>query len=161
MFKISVILFIFLFVSAGSAGTLEDIHKNTNWQPAEHSKRSDAYIPLVTPSLLIANLDKYHRDTIKMNVLFDKITTRGLNKSIGPKNNKHTWSSKRYIAFSIKDPQKIVTSSSFYLFLAKRNPDKDLLLDLKPNTEITIIGMVKNIDKDRAWINVKQISNEN
>lgn len=157
MFFLYIFICVFLCVAELSAGTLEDIQTKTGWEPVVHSKRENAYCPIVTPAELVAYLDKYHRDTIKMQVLFSKITNTGLNKWIGPKRNRRMWSSRRYIAFRIKDLQKKVRSSDIYLFLDKSNKDKETLLGLAPDTKISITGLVKDIDKGKAWIEVSKI----
>lgn len=139
------------------AGTLEDVRTKTGWQSPYHADRNSAYIPLVTPAELIANLDKYHRDKIRIHVFYKGITTRGLNKWIGQKNNKHKWSSKRYISFSIKDPKNQISSEDIYLFISKANPDIDKLFSLSKDVPIYITGTVRKITNGKAWIEVKRI----
>lgn len=140
------------------AGTIEDIRKKTGWQPRDRSRHPQTYIPQITPAELIAYLDKYHRDTIRMHVLFKGITRRGLNTWIGPKGNRHQWSSKRYLSFSIKDPKRKVSSSNIYLFISKNNPEVDLLFELSPGAPIEITGRVRDIAKEKAWIEVEEIN---
>lgn len=152
-----VFICIFLQVAGVSAGTLEDIRDKTGWEPAEHSERPAAYCPLITPAELVAYLDKYHRNMIKMQVLFNKITTQGLNKWIGENSSRHMWSSKKYIAFRVEDPQKQLDGRKIYLFLNKNSSFVDVLLDLTPDSEITIIGFVKDIEDGKAWIELNDI----
>lgn len=154
----SLFIYIFLCAAGVSAGTLEDIRAKTGWEPGVHSERQTAYCPLITPAELIGYLDKYQKDKIKMQVLFNKITNTGLNKWIGPEGRRHMWSSKRYIAFRIKDLQKQISSSSIYLFLNKGNPCEKILLELVPDTKITVTGLVKDTDSGKAWIEVSKIS---
>lgn len=139
------------------AGTIEDIRAKTGWQSPYHADRDSAYIPLVTPAELIANLDKYYKDKIKIHIFYKGITTSGLNKWIGEKNNRHKWSSTRYISFGIKDPQKQISSGNIYLFISKANPDIDKLFSLSKDAPIYITGTVKGITDGRAWIEVTRI----
>lgn len=150
----------FCLLSAANiyAGSLEDIRKKTGWHDPDHSRRTQKYIPQVTPAELVAYLDKYHRDTIRLHALFKGVTNRGLNTWIGIKENRHQWSSKRYLSFSIKDPKKKISSSNIYLFINKNNPGTDLLFELSPGTPIVIIGKVKDKAKEKVWIEVKKIS---
>lgn len=139
------------FYSILYAGTLEDIRTKTGWQSPNHSQRDSAYIPTLTPSELIAHLDRYHRDVVRMQVLFNEISTRGLNTWIGAKTNRHRWSSTRYISFSVKDNRNI------YLFISKNNPDADRLFNLSRGTSMFITGRVRDIDKGRAWVEVMKV----
>ncbi len=130
-----------------------DIRTKTGWQSPRHSERDSAYIPFITPTELIANLDKYHRDTIKMQILFKGVSTRGLNIWIGTKGNRYIWSSKRYISFNINGSG----SKDIYLFIPKGNPDVDKLLALSRDTSILVTGIVKDISRGKVWIEVRRI----
>ena len=152
-----ILISVFLCTVEVSAGTLEDIRDKTGWEPAEHSERPTTYCPLITPAELVAYLDKYHRDVIKIQVLFNKITTQGLNKWIGPRRSRHMWSSKKYIAFRIEDPQKQVDGRKIYLFLNKNSSFVEVLLGLTPDVKITIAGFVKDIEQEKAWIEVSNV----
>ena len=139
------------------AGSLTDIRKKTRWDSPVHSQRYQEYIPLVTPAELIASLDKYYKNTIRIKILFQKITSRGLNTWQENNGIRKKWSSRRYISFSAKDPQQQVSGSSIYLFINKNSPERQLLLQMAPGTPVMITGKVKSKNKGKAWIEVEQI----
>lgn len=158
-FKICSIIFInfalIIFISCiAYSGTLGDIRKKTGWQSRDHSERNSWLIPLITPAELIAHLDKYHKDTIRMQVLFNKISSQGLNIWIGTKGNRHRWSSKRYISFSVDDPDRKVQGKDIYLFISKNNPDAEKLFGLSKGARIIVKGRVRDIAKGKAWVEV-------
>lgn len=162
-YQIKVVAWVFALFSIANikfcivySETIEDIRTKTEWQSPHHPD-NDVFIPTITPAELIAYLDKYHKDIIRMQTLFNKISAQGLNVWIGEKNNKHKWLSERYISFSIIDPLKQVSFNDIYLFISKNNPDKDKLFKLSKNTKIIITGRVKDIDKGKAWIEVTNI----
>lgn len=145
-----------LFCSDCAAeGTLEDIRNETGWQSPVHSERYASSIPVITPAELLSYLDKYHRDTVKMQCLFNRISTIGLSRTKGGK-----WPSKRYILFRIKDPNNQINTSVLYLYLHKKSPYADLLLSLQPDTPILINGVVKDVSGGKACIEVKEIEKQ-
>lgn len=149
----ALIIFNFIFCIV-SAGTLEDIRNKTGWQSPNHSERNAANIPIITPTELIANLNKYHKDVIKMRALFHSVTMRELNVWILEGGHRSRWSSKKYISFRIKDPKKKVSNNDIYMFISKRNPDADKVFDLSHDTPIVITGRVRNTAKGKAWVEV-------
>lgn len=147
----------FLIFCTAYAGTLDDIRTRTAWQSACHSERDSVYIPDVTPARLIANLSRYHKDRIKMQVLFYGVTTQTLNTVVGPKKNIRKWSSARYISFSVKDPREQVSPKDMRLFIHKNNPDSEKVFNLTKDTPILLTGTVRDTAKGKAWIEVEKI----
>lgn len=139
------------------AGTVEDIRDTTKWQSPNYSERAANYIPTVTPDELAAGLDKYYKDTVKMQVLFFGVSTRALNVRIKDHGNVHRWASKQFISFRVKDPRNKLLCRDINLFISKNHPDAGILPRLAKNTKITITGRVKNTAYGKAWINVTKI----
>lgn len=92
-----------------------------------------------------------------MKVLFHGITTHTFNTYVGFKNSRHTKLGTKYISFSIKDPQGRISPRDIYLFISKGNPDSNKLSRLSYDTPIYVIGKVKDISKNKAWIEVEKI----
>lgn len=157
-FKIASFIFILVIANftVAHAETIEDIRTKTEWE-SPHHPFNDVFIPTITPAQLIAYLDKYHKDIIKLQAFFNRISQQGLNIWLGAKTKKHKWSSERYISFSIMDPLKEVSSNDIYLFISKNNPDADKLFGLPKNAKIIITGRVRDIEKGKAWIEVSRI----
>lgn len=146
-----------LYISYVYPATIEDIRTRTKWQSPNHSERDSVYIPLIKPSNLIAYLDKYHRDLVKLKALFHSVSMRDLNVWIGPKGNKHRFSSTRYISFSIKDPDEQISSKDIILFISKGNPDSDKVFNIPHNTPVLVTGRVRDTTNGKARIEVSKI----
>jgi len=138
-------------------GSLEDIRQKTGWKSPIHSQQYQQYIPLITPGELLASLDKYCKDVVRIKVLFHKITSRRLNNWYNSNGTRRRWSSKRYISFSAKDPQGQVSGSEIYYFVRKNSPAEQFLLKMSPGTPVIVTGRVKSKDKGKAWIEVEQM----
>lgn len=151
----AIITFSFILNVEGS--TLDDIRDSTRWQSPKSAERGPSYIPLVSPAELISFLDKYHGDIIQMNVLFNGLTTKGLNTCIMEHGKKHRWPSKKYIEFTIKDGKEKQLCKNINIFIAKDHPNADKLVNLQKNARISIIGKVKNTAKGKAWIDVLEL----
>lgn len=150
-------IIIFSFVLNVESSTLDDIRDKTGWQSPKSAERGPSYIPLVSPAELISFLDKYRNDIIQMNVLFSGLTTKSLDTRIVEHGKEHRWSSKKYIEFSIKDRKEKQACKNINVFITKDHPDVDKLLSLQKNTQILIVGKVKNVAKGKAWIDVLEI----
>lgn len=158
-FTVSILVMSSILYASTSLNTIEDIKEKTGYQTPLHSERANAVISTVTPSELLAYLDKYNKDIIKMQVLFNNVTKQGLNKWVPIDGTKHKWSSANYISFKIKDPKQKHICTDIYLFINKTNPDADILLRLTKETPIFITGRIKNTANGKAWIDVIKIEN--
>jgi hypothetical protein len=146
----SFLLFVLILSGLAYSNTIEDVRIKTGWKPSIH--KTD--VSDVTPSELIAYLDKYNKNVIKMQVLFSGITSEGLNKWVSIDGTKHRWTSKRYISFKVKDPKQKHICKHVFLFINKANPDVEILAGLTKGTPFFVTGMVKNTTKGKAWIDV-------
>jgi hypothetical protein len=135
------------------ADTIEDIRTNTGWQPSLHQPR----VFSLTPAELIACLNKYNKDVVKIEVLFNRVSTKGLNKWICVDGTKRRWESKRYVSFEVKDIKQKHLCKDLYLFINKANPDSGLLFNLTKGSPINVTGRVKNTANGKAWIDVIKI----
>jgi len=140
-----------------SAKTIADIQHKAGWQPPLQSQRKSTYRKPITPAKLVVFIERYKHKTIKIQALFGYITIRGLNKWITSDSNHNIWRSKKYAAFTIRDPNHQADKTIFSLFLDKQNPDIEKLLKLKSKDKITITGFVRIVTSYHIYINVDKI----
>ncbi len=149
-------LILFFNISLSSflySNTIEDVRIKTGWKPSLHQ----AEVSDVTPGELIAYLDRYNKNVVRMQVVFFNITSDGLNKWVSIDGTKQRWASKRYISFKVKDPKQKMVCKDVFLFINKGSPDAEKITEFSKGTLFFVTGRVSNISKGKAWIDVIKI----